>query len=322
MSRFRAFTFTINNYTSEDESSLLNLGHRYIVYGREIGESGTPHLQGYICFRDGRTFRSLKSKMPRAHIEQAKGDSDANFKYCTKDGDFVEDGDRPASVKEKGVKAGEAEKNRWTEARNAARNGEFGLIPDDLHTRFDKYYEREFKRAKPTPSALPHTARHFWVYGSTGTGKSYSARMVGQHLGWRTFVKCAESKWWDMYDGEELVIIDDFDKYQVRDGGNMKRWLDIYPVPVQTKGGMMTIRPKCIIVTSNYSPDEIWQDSQTLAPIERRVNLLQLHTGPFAVKPEDFAITLADMIKTQHSLCTKVVKEGERHGDVPLEDTV
>jgi len=301
MSRFRAFTFTINNYTSEDESSLLTLGHRYLVYGREVGECGTPHLQGYIVFRDGKSFKSVKSKMPRAHIEQAKGDSDANFRYCTKDGDFFEDGERPASKAERAERAGDAEKSRWAEARLAARAGNFEAIPDDLFTRFDKFYERENKRHKPVPETLPHTSRHFWVYGTTGTGKSYSARMVGQHLGWRTFIKCAESKWWDGYDGEELVIIDDFDKYQVRDGGNMKRWLDIYPVPVQTKGGMMMIRPKCIIITSNYSPDEIWQDSQTLAPIERRVNLLQLHPGPFAVKPEDFALQLADMIKQQHN---------------------
>jgi len=35
------------------------------------------------------------------------------------------------------------------------------------------------------------------------------------------------------------------------------------------------IRPKKIIITSNYHPSEIWEDSKTLDPVVRRVQLIQ-----------------------------------------------
>jgi len=327
MDKFRAFTFTINNYTKEDESSLLNLGHRYIVYGREVGDSGTPHLQGYICFRSQRSFASIKSKMPRAHIEQARGDSDANFKYCTKDGDFVEDGDRPASKKEQAKLCGDAERQRWDDAKTACKEGRLDDIDFSLWIKHDKAFERYAKRHKPEPRTVTHHARHFWFYGPPGTGKSHSARMVGQHLGWRTYLKDPQSKWWDGYEGEEIVIIDDFDKYQVKQGGDLKRWMDIYPFQAETKGTQMLIRPKVIIVTSNYAPQDIWTDEITVTAIGRRVHQRLLNNHTFAIKPEEFAEHIANIIKTEHSLCTQeeqlpVVKEGERHGDVALEDTV
>lgn len=304
MAKSRSFCFTINNYTSEDESGLLTLGHRYIIYGREVGESGTPHLQGYIVFKNPRHFGSLKSLMPRAHIEVAKGDADSNFKYCSKEGNFVEDGERPAGTKERTCKAGQANKKRCSDFIEAAGRGDFEACRQqpDLWTRYDKFAEREYKRKRSEPSSNPHLVRNFWVYGPTGTGKSYSARLVGAKLGWRTYIKEPQDKWWDGYDGQELVVIDDFDKYQVKQGGDMKRWLDIYPFQAQTKGGMQLIRPKCIIVTSNYEPDEIWTDEQTLAPIHRRVRTMALTPGTFAIQPEDFATDLAAIIKQDHGL--------------------
>jgi len=36
------------------------------------------------------------------------------------------------------------------------------------------------------------------------------------------------------------------------------------------KGSMQYIRPKYVLVTSNYAIDEIWQDPQTLGPLQRR----------------------------------------------------
>jgi len=302
MSKFRAFTFTINNYTSEDESSLLNLGHRYLVYGREVGESGTPHLQGYVVFRNPRSFKSVKSSMPRAHIEQAKGDSDANFKYCTKDGDFFEDGDRPASKKEQAQLCGDAERQRWDDAKTACQEGRFDDIDFSLWIKHDKAFERYAKRHRPEPRTVSHNARHFWIHGPLGSGKSLSARLVGDLVGWRTYMKDPQSKWWDNYNDEEIVIIDDFDKYQVKQGGDLKRWMDIYPFQAETKGTQALIRPRVIIVTSNYSPDEIWQDDITVGAIGRRVHQHLLNTGTFAMPHEEFAQLLATTIKNEHEL--------------------
>jgi len=263
--------------------------------------------------------------MPRAHIEIAKGNFESNFQYCTKEGDWTQDGEEPLHEDNARKKGGGANAHRWEDARKRAREGDFDSIPADIQLRVDKALFREYSRHKPDPPSNHHTSKNFWIYGPSGTGKSYSARMVGQHLGWRTYVKEPESKWWDGYEGQELVIIDDFDKYQLKQGGAMKRWLDIYPFQAETKGGQQLVRPKVVIVTSNYAPSDIWNDEQTLVPIERRVRIMQTTLGTFAMTPADFAAQLVSIIKSDHSLCTQeeeLAKKGESHGDVALEDTV
>jgi hypothetical protein len=52
-SKYKYWCFTLNNYTDEDIfeiNSLIefNSNMNYLCYGKEIGESGTIHLQGYF----------------------------------------------------------------------------------------------------------------------------------------------------------------------------------------------------------------------------------------------------------------------------------
>lgn len=49
MSRSRKWTLTLNNYTEEQRTALLDLPSlAYAIIGKETGENGTPHLQGYL----------------------------------------------------------------------------------------------------------------------------------------------------------------------------------------------------------------------------------------------------------------------------------
>lgn len=90
--RVRGFTLTINNYEDDIFDTLtqvVSLPNQY-VFGKEIGEEkGTPHIQGYIKWKNARTFASMKKMFPTAHIEKAKGTPKQNYTYCTKDGDFI-----------------------------------------------------------------------------------------------------------------------------------------------------------------------------------------------------------------------------------------
>lgn len=90
--RGRKWCFTINNYNDEDIDTVTQLvlggGVKYI-YGKEVGESGTPHLQGYLEFKNARSFSSIKKILPKAHLEKAKGSTKQNYDYCSKEGDFV-----------------------------------------------------------------------------------------------------------------------------------------------------------------------------------------------------------------------------------------
>lgn len=90
--RGRFWAFTWNNYTLKDYNSITHWLKKYCNdyrCGKEIGESGTPHLQGYMSFKHQRTFDSLHNQWPKMHIEFCKGSKKDNIMYCTKDGDSI-----------------------------------------------------------------------------------------------------------------------------------------------------------------------------------------------------------------------------------------
>lgn len=84
----KKWCFTWNNYPMNWDTLLVPKfeGSEWIV-GEEIGENGTPHLQGYIEFST--KVRAIQHiGIPQIHWEKAKGSRLANAKYCSKDGKF------------------------------------------------------------------------------------------------------------------------------------------------------------------------------------------------------------------------------------------
>jgi hypothetical protein len=59
---------------------------------------------------------------------------------------------------------------------------------------------------------------------------------------------------------------------------HLKIWADRYPFLAEAKGSSMKIRPKKIIVTSNYHPREIWNSESDLGPILRRFSVTRFGT--------------------------------------------
>lgn len=101
--RSNRVTFTLNNYEQKDLEDFEKYfeNNKKIIYGvvgQEIGENGTPHLQGFIHYdmdtkKGGINF--WKKEIPggeRAHFETARGTDQQNEEYCTKEGVFIETG--------------------------------------------------------------------------------------------------------------------------------------------------------------------------------------------------------------------------------------
>jgi len=63
-----------------------------MVYGREVGDSGTLHLQGFVILTNSARLSGVQRLLPRAHWEVARGNDQQASDYCKKDGDFVERG--------------------------------------------------------------------------------------------------------------------------------------------------------------------------------------------------------------------------------------
>lgn len=100
--RSRRWTLTLNNYSLMEHQFLFTkvsmeegdgLPLSYMILGKEVGEEGTPHLQGYLECSSRMSLKTLKSHLlDRCHLEVAKGNHKQNYDYCSKDGDFEERG--------------------------------------------------------------------------------------------------------------------------------------------------------------------------------------------------------------------------------------
>lgn len=86
----KRWCFTFNNYSNDDLDFLVpkfQLECNKVIVGKEVGESGTPHLQGYIEFKKKKRPLSV-FESNRIHWEKAKRPADENFEYCSKDGNI------------------------------------------------------------------------------------------------------------------------------------------------------------------------------------------------------------------------------------------
>lgn len=135
--RSRSYVFTWNNYTKEDEERLQQYWEsgkfKYLCYGREVGASGTPHLQGLLYMANACTLTSLKKHFPSPHFERMRGTFSQAIAYCKKDGDFVGFGSEPQDSVAKGA----VEKARWSRTLELAKAGRIEEIDPDMQIRFD-----------------------------------------------------------------------------------------------------------------------------------------------------------------------------------------
>lgn len=265
MARARAFCFTANNPSVELFDRLGEISCRYLLYGREVAPTtGTRHLQGYIYFTDAKSCKAARRILTGMHVERARGTFAQNRAYCTKSGDFVERGEPPTDADARGSD----ERNRWAGTYEKAKEGNLSDVEPDILIR--NY--NNLKRIKQ--DHLGHIGHlesvcGIWIYGSSGSGKTHSV--------FESYPNCfskPRSIWWDGYAGEDTVLIDDLDKYDVKLGGKLKHWADRYAFIGEAKGTSVRIRPKRIIVTSQYRVEDIWDDFETQEALHRRFKFI------------------------------------------------
>jgi len=249
--------YTLNNPVEDEESRVLDPLCCYHVYGVETGESGTRHLQGYVKFLKRMRLPSLKTLLPRAHWECARGTPSQNREYCSKDGQVYEYGELPLT-------GSEATKEKWKRTRMLAEEGRFSEIDTEHYLKYERAIKSIRRDYQPKPSEVSELPG-IWLHGHTGAGKSRTVRDVFGDV----YVKPA-TKWWDGYNDEEYALIEDWDRKTQKLGRDLKIWGDHYPFPAEQKGTTIIIRPKKVIVTSQYRICDVFSEEQTVFALERR----------------------------------------------------
>ena len=97
----KRWVFTLNNYSPHDQDRLRALSRdpvcSYLIFGREVGDNGTPHLQGFIILSARKRLSQVKALVGgRAHLEVARGSPAEASAYCEKEEDYEKFGELPA----------------------------------------------------------------------------------------------------------------------------------------------------------------------------------------------------------------------------------
>lgn len=172
---------------------------------------------------------------------------------------------------------GKVEKERWANNLALAKRGLLDEMDPDILFRYYRTIKeiRKDNMVRPPDIEGDGTLRvGKWFVGPAGSGKSRSARSRFPDA----YMKMA-NKWWDGYNGEASVIIDDLDtKHEVL-AHHIKIWSDRYAFLAENKGGALYARPTTIVVTSQYDISEIFTDPKAAAAVSRRFEVTRFGNG-------------------------------------------
>lgn len=245
--RTNNWAFTINNPTENDRQLIDVLADQvtYMIIGNEIGESGTPHIQGCLNQKNKISFKQLKKFLPRAHIKKCIKSLDTNISYCKKDADYKEYGQQPKQGKR-------------TDLDKIKNDILSGKRVDDICIETPETYHQYGRTLQKIEDIVNRKKfRNFmtkgiWCYGPTGFMKSdtaYDGYNPDTHYTWNL-----NEKFQNGYNGQDTVIVDEFDGELSY--GYIKRMVDRHPncvVPIKTRDPFPFIS-KTVIFTCSRHP--------------------------------------------------------------------
>lgn len=230
----RDYVFTAWKRPKWDEDCV-----RYICFGEEVAPStGRKHWQGFAIFK--RTCRFKKAKLwigagDDTHIECRKGTRDEARQYCAKEGSFEE----------------------WGIYEGVTKDDLFHWDIDKLKAEYPAFYCRYWKglyllNIDKGPKWRDVSVT--WLWGVAGCGKTrYVMEMNNVY-------KCDDLRWWDGYEGEYILLIDDVDIDDFSARKKMLNILDGYRLRLETKGSHTYAKWGLVFITSNWDPSDLLLD--------------------------------------------------------------
>lgn len=255
----KSWIYTLNNYTESDISqfkAFITNRHRCAL---EVGENGTPHMQGVITFPNSKRLSALKKLNGTAHWEPTQSLIDA-LNYCTK-GEIVIDIDNREQGRRSDLEQAVDTMKETMSLRQVALQHPVVWIKHKkgLLDFWKEWTDEQLSNWTETEVIV--------IWGESGTGKSKMARKIDPSL-YTVPEPINGSLWLDNYRNEETILLDDFYgwiKYhtllQITDGYN-------FQLPV--KGSFVSRHWKRVIFTSN-KPYEEWYNREECDALSRRI---------------------------------------------------
>jgi len=244
------WVFTWNNPDYDQEQPNVWPNVKYAIWQHEVGASGTPHYQGYVCFDKLMSLAQLRELFPHvSHWEPRRGTHAEAKAYCSKSDT------RTHGPFEHGIDLAQGQRTDLAAAAEYAKDHTMSEVAEEYPTLYVRY-ERGLKSYKNiiTPDRQTHTQLVIY-WGPPLTGKSTRARELWPDAFWLKRARSGEP-WWDGYDGQATVIIDEF--YGWISVDTMCRLIDFTPMSVEAKGTTVKFTSERIVILSNKSPEEWW----------------------------------------------------------------
>lgn len=259
---------------------------KYVVMFKETAPTtGHVHYHSLLVLNKQARAHVCIELDPSGSFEKVKGQLKTAYKYVSKDGqkyfewgtipqqlqDMFEAEEKQARKRSATTKTEQA----WRALVQRAKAGDQSIRDTQLYARFRSYFDDILTaRHEDIIYEGELKSKNIWIHGPAGTGKSRLVWQYAKDTKQDVYVK-NQNKWWDGYDNQRIVLIDDAGENIKLLASHIKNWGDRYPFTAEVKGGTRRINSAQfnLVVTSNYSIRELFNPTDAEA-IERRFDIL------------------------------------------------
>lgn len=320
--QFRRWVATFNNPKFKpdelpDKLLGLDIEVKYVCWCLEKGERGTPHYQVYFDTAPKKyRFMAMRNKITRLKgwVEPCKAPDQARD-YIMRLNDHAE---------KNGLIEGPFEYGHW-DSVGQGRRSDLSEVTDMMKTgkklaEIAAEHPSTFVRFHGGLKALEQILqvdKRWWMTelhiltGVAGSGKSYTAMKEAEQYAvnhgstkddvyyWTAPAKLGDKIWFNGYNGEQCVVINDF--YGTMDIDTFKNMIDRYPFTVEVKNGHKQFLARAVWITSNQGWSTWWsskllENANNKDAIERRITS-QRHFDSAWEPPNETPMLTADEIQ-------------------------
>jgi len=270
--RVRRWCLTLNNPTTEEIDHLVEMSPRFFKRGfmaLEYGEKGTPHIQGFVHLKNGKSLTAVKKFLgsDRYHVEKAHGTDFESWQYIMEDVEgktqgipIVVWGDTPSE---------EGDLDAWEDILQMIEGGfnnrqiirKYPGIAIRCQAAIERY-RTEYEWAE---CRVWRDVEVNYIAGTTGSGKTRGVLYNEDGSVDTDVYRATNAKNpFDKYDGEKHIVFEEFrSQYTCRD---MLNWIDGHPLLLPARYADRMAHFTKVTILSNWRFSEQYSGTRSASP--------------------------------------------------------